>query len=234
MDKKELLAFKEQLKTEIKAEIKQEKKKKKKGKDVETGPTNDVVEVRGNFYTKGEPRKSFATFMRNQNKFYVNSLNVIDRKAAIMIRVNATIISAIVLFFQHLEDVQFGIFIGTVMVLFSFVSLMSAISASRPDTFAMAKRYKETILKKRPKLEENLFLVGMHADKTLEQYEDAYHQVVENQELQIGNQVRTMYAFEKQIHKSYQQIEVAYTAFMVGFSVVVLIFVGGLVSQFLQ
>ena len=45
------------------------------------------------YKTDKEPRKAFATYMRNQNKMYVNSFNMIDRKAAKMVRLNATIIS---------------------------------------------------------------------------------------------------------------------------------------------
>ena len=42
-------------------------------KGVEHNPmTKNNEEVHGKFYTHKEPRKSFATYMRNQNKLYVN------------------------------------------------------------------------------------------------------------------------------------------------------------------
>ena len=47
--------------------------------------TKEPLEI---FDTKKEPRKALQTFLRNQNKLNVNAINVIDRKAAIMIRVS--------------------------------------------------------------------------------------------------------------------------------------------------
>ncbi|WP_205728656.1 hypothetical protein, partial [Flavobacterium sp. J27] len=64
------------------------------------------------FETKKEPRKSLQTFLRNQNKMVINSFNMIDRKAAIMIRINATIISIIIVFFENVKDIKMGIYIG--------------------------------------------------------------------------------------------------------------------------
>jgi len=232
MTETELIAFKETIKQEVKAEIKAEKKgKKKKGKDKAEIITGAIEgEVQGLYYTKREPRKAFSTFMRNQNKFYVNSFNVIDRKAAIMIRVNSTIISAIVLFFQYVQDIQYGTFIGLVMVFFSFVSMMAAIDASRPHVFSLFKRFKTKIAEKHPNLEQHLFAVGMHHKTSIEDYEEAYNKIVNSQELQIGNQIRAMFGFEKQTHHSFHQIELAYIAFMIGFSIVVLTFIIGVVQ----
>jgi len=45
------------------------------------------------YKTKKEPRKSFQTFLRNQNKLYVNSMNVIDRKSAILVKLNASVLT---------------------------------------------------------------------------------------------------------------------------------------------
>ena len=185
---------------------------------------NQTKEPKGLYYTKKEPRKAFATFMRNQNKMYVNSFNMIDRKAAIMIRVNATIISAIVIFFEHINDLDYGAIIGIVMVISSFISLMFAINASRPNTFSLLKRYKNNIGDKYPNLEENIFGVGMFDSVSLEDYEEAYNKLASSQELQIGNQVRTMYIFEAQVKKAFSHIEIAYTSFMIGFVIVVLAF----------
>ncbi len=195
-----------------------EEKKNKKEKHSE-----EVIS--GLYYTKKEPRKSFATFMRNQNKVYVNSFNMIDRKAAIMIRVNAAIISAIVIFFDTVQHLRFGNFIGVIMVICSFVSLMFAINASRPHVFDLFSRFRRKVGSKHPNLEENIFGVGMFDQVTLEEYEAAYDKLVQSQELQIGNQIRTMYIFERQIKNAFLQIEIAYAAFMIGFGLVVIAFI---------
>ncbi|MEL7119700.1 MAG: Pycsar system effector family protein [Bacteroidota bacterium] len=227
MTEAELLALKEEIKQEIKAEFKTGKKDKKKKGKLKEKEAEDENEIHDLFYTKSEPRKAFATFMRNQNKFYVNSFNIIDRKAAIMIRVNSTIISAIVVFFDYVQNIQYGTFIAVIMVLFSFFSMLFAINASRPQVFSLSKYYKTKVVKKYPEKEKNLFLLGMHHRVSLEEYEEAYDKLVKSQELQIGNQIRTMYAFEKQIFLSFNQIEIAYWSFMIGFSIVVAAFIIG-------
>jgi hypothetical protein len=184
------------------------------------------------YYTKKEPRKSFSTFLRNQNKVYINSFNMIDRKAAIMIRVNSMIISAIVIFFDRISDIPFGIFIGITMVVCSFASLMFAINASRPHLFSIFRQAKK-ITDKYPKLEETIFSVGPNGDVSLEEYEEAFNKLIKSQELQVGTQVRTMYLFEKQTQNAFSHIELAYLSFMVGFSIAVIAFVAGNLLQML-
>lgn len=209
---------------------KAEKKAKEEAKAAEKAAKKAAVAANFNydhFDTPSEPRKAFATYMRNQNKMYVNAVNVIDRKAAIMIRVNSTIISAIVIFFRNIQELPGGTVLGLVFVFFSFISLMSAINASRPHVFHIFRNFRKQVLIKHDKLEENMFALGVNGDVTLEEYEAAYNKIVNSQSLQIGNQVRTMYLFEKRQRDSFYHIELAYIAFMIGFTIVVAAFVIG-------
>lgn len=192
---------------------------------------SEKEEARGLYYTKKEPRKSFSTFMRNQNKMYVNAFNMIDRKAAIMIRVNSTIISAIVIFFERVSDIPFGFFIGITMVVFSFASLMFAINASRPHLLSLFRRNKKHVQQKYPDLEQTMFSLGTNGEVSLEDYEVAYDKLLNSQELQVGAQVRTMYVFETQTRNAFSHIELAYLCFMVGFVIAVISFVVGNVLQ---
>ncbi len=176
--------------------------------------------------------KGFDVFMRNQNKMYVNSFNVIDRKAAIMIRVNAAIISAVVIFFDSVKDLKCGHFIGVIMILSSFSSLIFALNASRPKTFRLFQRMRDSTSHKYTKLEEHIFGVGLTHNVSLEEYERAFDQILQNQEYQIGNQVRTIYLFEKFINKSFRQIELSYVIFMVGFIIIVITFLAENVVNF--
>ncbi|MEM9259206.1 MAG: hypothetical protein AAGA62_06130 [Bacteroidota bacterium] len=213
-------------KLEEKASKRQKKEAAKAARKAEAAATLQQ------FDTATEPRKSLSTFLRNQNKLYVNAINVIDRKAAIMIRVNSTIVSAILIFFQYVAEIQYGVFIGIVMIMASFSSLMLAINASRPHVFSLL-RSSQKIKRKYAKPEESMFVLGAHAKISLEEYQAAFEQVVNNQSLQIGNQVRTMYLFEQQQIKSFTRIELAYLAFMAGFSISVLTFLVGVIQSVL-
>jgi len=183
---------------------------------------NEPVEM---FDSKKEPRKSLQTFLRNQNKLNVNSVNVIDRKAAIMIRVNSMIISAVVIFFTRIEAVANGYYIGLILMISCFFSLMFALNASRPQSFSKLFLFKRIVKKRKLTPEERIFIAGASADLSAEEYEKAFHNIVNNQKLQIGNQVRATYMLEKHIKKAFIFIELAYLAFMIGFMSIVVLFV---------
>jgi len=188
-----------------------------------TTKETELQEKTGMYTTRKEPRKSFATYQRNQNKFYLNTLNLIDRKAAIMIRVNATILSASVIFFNYISSINFGVKIAVILITTSFVSLLFSILASKPNTLSFHKRFKRDIVSKYKREEENLFMIGMSSDKTLEEYEEAYNKVLNSQELQIGNQVRIMFLLEKEMKRGYFYLELAYSSFLVGLLILILV-----------
>ncbi len=232
MEKDVLLELRSNLKEEIKSELRKEmaegKARKRRAKAIEKQRNESDSPI---FETKREPRKAFATFLRNQNKLYVNTVNVIDRKAAIMIRVNSTIISAVVIFYDYIKEIQCGSVIGVSLVTFSFVSLMLAINGSRPNAFSFLKKYLEQIVGKYSNLEERIFTIGFNNSVSLDDYENAYDKTVKSQKLQIGNQVRAMFLFEKHQRKSIILMELSYISFMVGFSISVGIFVYGIVQN---
>ncbi|MEM0930822.1 MAG: Pycsar system effector family protein [Bacteroidota bacterium] len=176
------------------------------------------------FWTKKEPRKSLSTFFRNQNKLMVNMLNMMDRKASMMIRINSTLVSGIVVFFEHISQIKGGKVIGIVVVVFSFISLVSAVFAARPPITKFSKDFRKKIGAKYPRISKNIFMVGLTSNLKLEEYEDSYNELVNSQELQIGNQIRTHYVFESELKKGFKMLEFSYNAFLVGFVLAVVIF----------
>jgi len=180
------------------------------------------------FETKKEPKKSFQTFFRNQNKLHVNSFNIIDKKAAIMLRMNSTIISAVIIFYNRVEEIPNGMIIGTVLVISCFVSLMFALNASRPHVFNTLLCYAKGSNIGKWKSEERIFASGAASDLSFDEYQKAFDKVLRSQSLQIGNQVRVMHLFEKYIRKAFIHIEVSYIAFMIGFFITIVLFVVGM------
>lgn len=176
------------------------------------------------FWTKKEPRKSLATFFRNQNKLMVNMLNMMDRKASMMIRINSTLVSGILVFFEHISKIEGGKFIGLIVVVFSFISLVTSVFAARPPITKFNKDFRRKIGSKYPKTSKNIFMVGLTSNLNLDEYEDSYNELVNSQELQIGNQVRTHYVFESELKKGFKMLEFSYNSFLIGFVLAVLIF----------
>ncbi|MET1260665.1 hypothetical protein ABV409_15060 [Flagellimonas sp. DF-77] len=185
---------------------------------------SETLENQELFWTKKEPRKSLATFFRNQNKLMVNMLNMMDRKAAMMIRINSTLVSGIVVFFEHLSQIQGGKIIGVIIVFFSFISLVSSIFAARPPISKFSRDFRKKIGASYPEAEKNIFMVGITSDLDLEHYERSYDALVKSQELQIGNQIRTHFVFESELRKGFKLLEFSYNSFLVGFVIAVIIF----------
>ena len=67
-------------------------------------------------------------------------------------------------------------------------------------------------------------MVGLTSSIELPEYEDAYNELVNSQELQIGNQIRTHYVFESELKKGFKMLEFSYNSFLVGFILAVVIF----------
>ena len=67
-------------------------------------------------------------------------------------------------------------------------------------------------------------MVGLTSSVELPEYEDAYNELVNSQELQIGNQIRTHYVFESELKKGFKMLEFSYNSFLAGFILAVVIF----------
>ena len=151
-------------------------------------------------------------------------MNMIDRKSAMMIRVNSTIISGIVVFFSHIKEIENGMFLGVVMVITSFASLVFSLFASKPNSSLMAKNHAKKVMAKYPEIAKNIFLIGMHSKVPLAEYEEAYDELVHSQSLQIGNQVRAMYVLETYIFSAFRFVDLAYGSFITGFFILIVTF----------
>lgn len=179
------------------------------------------------YQIKKDSGKMLHTYLRNQNRSYNNSFNMIDRKAAIMIRMNTTIISAVIILFRHIAMITYGRFIGISLVITSIFSLAFAMEASRPMVLDYLLGFRRNAKSRFSKLEQDIFAVGMTPDAELSEYEKAFDRLIKKKEFQIGAQVRTMYLFEKKIKKSFIMMELSYTLFIAGFITAAAAFVIG-------
>ncbi len=178
------------------------------------------------YWTKKEPRKSLSTYLRNQNKFILSSLAIADRKAMIMIRVNSTLVSAIIVFYQYInENIVHGSLMAVVLVLGSGGALIVSVLSARPNGLWFFRFFKKNIEPKYPDLEYNNFMVRGHT--TLDEYEISMDKVARSQELQIGNQTRFAYALENYLSSKYRLLDIAYNLFIVTFLLISIIFIVG-------
>ena len=154
----------------------------------------------------------------------MSSIGIADKKAAILIRINTAIISALIVFEGYFEsNSSFTGHLIPIIIIGLSISLIFAILAAKPFSYTMYKVFNKTIKKKYPKLEENNFMLFEVPD--FEEYELSMKKVLKSQNLQIGNLTRFNYFMSKSISKNYVQLEIAYTAFLITFLMVALLYI---------
>lgn len=185
----------------------------------------DAANEKGPYGTKGEPRKSLSTFFRNQNKLDVSLIAIIDRKAAILIRISSTIISAFVVFHDYIENnVNNGHLISIVLMVGLMITLVLAILATKPYVSRIRKIIEKEIKPIYPHLEQNLF-ASSQLNCSLKEYENAMEILVRSQNLHIGNQIRGSYMIGQTNAFKSKLVDWAFNVFLCSFLIVGLIYI---------
>lgn len=167
----------------------------------------------GLFGTPVEPRKSLNSFLRNQNKLLVNAMAIFDRKAAILIRICSAIITGLIAFHEYIDmHVVNGYSISIVLIIGLLISLMLALLATKPHNLMGKWIYNKYIKPSHPTLKENL--VVMIESPNLEAYQMAMKEVVNSQDLQLGNQIRANYLLSMNNKFDALLLGFAYNTFM--------------------
>jgi len=194
-----------------------EKKKKKEKKKKEL------------YEMKKEAPKSLQSYLRNQNKLMVSTIALLDRKAMILIRVNSTIVTALIVFQGYIiEKVALGNVIGIILVLGALGSLICAILGVKPFAQKFIKLFEKDVLPDYTKLSENNFF--LLNPLPLKEYEASMDEVVRSQDLQIGNMVRINYVLNMIVRKKFLILDWAYNIFLASFILVVIVF---MISKFM-
>lgn len=178
----------------------------------------------GQYDSKKEPRKSFGVYLKNQNRLIMNSISIADKKAAILIRINTAIISALIVFEGYFKgNSSFDNHIIPVLIIGLSISLLFAILAAKPFSYTMYSVFNKTIKSKYPNLEDNNFMLFKVPE--FDEYEESMKKVLKSQDLQIGNLTRFNYFMSKSISRNYTQLEIAYTAFLITLLIVMALYI---------
>ena len=186
--------------------------------DIEEQPKREL------YSTKKEPKKSLTNFQRNQFRTLFSSMALSDRKSMILVRINTTLISALIVFHSYVEqNVPMGSIILIAALIGIGISLIAGLLSSKPS--GIKKVLNQQILPKYPHLKDNVLLY--FGAPSLDEYEEAMDDVVRSQELQIGNQVRTSYLINSMLLRQYRWLKFSYNAFIITFIIVISVFLVG-------
>lgn len=227
--KEEKKEAKKRLKAEMQEADLKIKKAKAKEAELKLAQAKQKIDqaqpnAEGKFGTISEPRKSLHTYLRNQNKFEVSAISILDRKAAILIKICPTILSGLIVFHDYiLENVVGGNLISIILLVGLLASLVLSIASTKPSNRGFNKIIKNQIKPMYPDKLENSFYTWEF--DSFEDYEKVMEEVIKSQDLQLGNQIRANYILGKSNSKIAKYLDYAYNTFLLSFILAGIVFI---------
>ncbi|WP_139925459.1 Pycsar system effector family protein [Hymenobacter sp. DG01] len=205
--------FKENVKEQRKLVKKTEKKKKKKAEEAE-----------GTF---AEPKRGIETMFRTMYSNHMKLSDMADKKANMMISLNAVLMSLIITYFgaklgsktaalsnvglirNPIIAVPMGILLATALA-----SVITAILCAQPDvtSFKWLKRSPQIATNRRV----NLLFFGNFSKLSLDDFQHGMTEIMGQKEALYTNMVTDIYYLGDVLTKKYRLLRLSYTIFMVG------------------
>jgi len=182
------------------------------------------MELDGKFQKleKRIPLDAIHTFYRTNYRNHINLSSIADKKANIMISVNAIIISVLIsiLSYQNITERNPMVLMPVIIFLISGLSsLIFAVLSARPKVTKLNNR--STSLEDTNK---NIVFFGNFVHMDVESYENAIDAMFRSSELIYGNLTRDLYYLGQVLDRKYRLLSIAYNIFMVGFGATVVTF----------
>ena len=208
--------YKEQLKENIKDQRKLLKKTEKKRKEKDKARTE----------TFAEPKRGIETMFRTMYGNHMKLSDMADKKANMMISLNAVLISVIITYLgtkvggktavlspaithNPVLSIPMGI-----LLLTSLGSVVSAILSAQPDvtSFKWLKKSPEIATNRRV----NLLFFGNFTKLNLDDFQGGMRELMRQKDALYTNMVTDVYYLGEVLSRKYRLLRVSYTIFMVG------------------
>jgi HD-GYP domain-containing protein (c-di-GMP phosphodiesterase class II) len=164
--------------------------------------------------------KGIQTMLRLTSSNHLDLSEMADRKANILISVNALIISVILSVLLRRLDVDTYLTIPTITFLvFSLATIVIAILATLPKVSG-GRFSREDILHKKT----NLLFFGNFHKATLQEYQWGMQEMMKDQEYLYGALIKDIYYLGVILGRKYKLLRIAYYIFMIGIIISVLAF----------
>ena len=167
-----------------------------------------------------KPDRGIETMFRTTSKNHLDLSNIADNKANIMISVNTILVSIMVAYVVRMvpEYPNLAIPVGA-LILVSLVTIVLSILATRPN-ISSGKFTRKDIENK----ETNLLFFGNFHGMSLEDYEWGVKEMMKDADYLYSSLTKDIYYLGKVLGRKYKMLRVAYTTFMVGFVVCIILF----------
>jgi len=167
--------------------------------------------------SQGRDDRGIQTMFRTTSKNHYTMNEMVDKKANIMITVNAIILSLVLggLIGQvndhghlHFDSNNVPILLLTIT---SMLSIIFAILSIRPDVTHGSFTEQEIRNK-----EGNLLFYGNYHDMSFKDYEWGFMQMMNDQQYLYSTMIKDLYFLGKVLHRKYRQIRISLTIFLFG------------------
>jgi len=208
--------YKEQFKANVKEQRKQLKKTEKKRKKKDEAKTE----------TFAEPKRGIETMFRTMYSNHMKLSDMADKKANMMISLNAVLISVIITYLgakvggktavlspalthNPVLSIPMGI-----LLLTSLGSVVSAILSAQPDvtSFKWLKKSPEIATNRRV----NLLFFGNFTKLNLDDFQHGMRELMRQKDALYTNMATDVYYLGEVLARKYRLLRVSYTIFMVG------------------
>jgi hypothetical protein len=191
------------------------KREKTKGKKNEQVDLSAVHKDKSGLMSKG-----IQTMLRLTSQNHLRLSEMADRKANILISVNAIIISVILgVLLRKLSTEQYLIIPTIIFLLSSVITIVVAILATRPKISSGSFTIEAVKEKK-----INLLFFGNFYKTTYEQYDAAMREMMLDTDYLYGSLIKDIYYLGEVLGRKYKLIRLAYNIFMIGIVISVIAF----------
>ncbi|MBD2714187.1 HD domain-containing protein [Microvirga sp. STR05] len=208
--------YQEQFKANIKEQrdrLKKTEKKKKKKTEEETG-------------TFAEPKRGIETMFRTMYSNHMKLSDMADKKANMMISLNAVLLSVIITYLGAKAGTKSGVLSPTIMnnpvltipigllLATALGSVVSAILCAQPDvtSFKWLKRSPQIATNRRV----NLLFFGNFNKLSLDDFQHGMNELMGQKDALYTNMVTDIYYLGDVLTRKYRLLRISYTIFMVG------------------
>lgn len=164
--------------------------------------------------------KGIQTMLRLASTNHLRLSEMADRKANILISVNAIIISISINYvFKNFEENRRLVMPTIIFLCFSVTTIVLSILATRP-TVTAGKFSKEDVMQRKT----NLLFFGNFYKATLEDFKWGMSVMMRDPEYLYGSLIKDVYFLGVVLGRKYRLLRIAYTLFMAGIVIAVIAF----------
>jgi predicted metal-dependent HD superfamily phosphohydrolase len=176
--------------------------------------------------TFAEPKRGIETMFRTMYSNHMKLSDMADKKASMMIQLNAVILSIIITYFgakssvlaptgnaSFIRNPILAVPMG-VLLITALGSVTSAILSAQPDvtSFKWLKRNPEIATNRRV----NLLFFGQFTKLSLQHFQEGMRELMRQKDTLYTNMVTDVYYLGEVLDRKYKLLRVSYSIFMVG------------------